>query len=397
VKEVAKGAKDSMTEVIRSADLLDYTAEEALRILSEGKLLTSDSFPGNDRNKICMAQKVPLGTVLCIPPFNYPVNLAVSKLGPALMAGNSIVLKPPTQGCVSGIHMVQCFHKAGCPPGLISMVTGRGSEIGDYLTTHTGVDCISFTGGDTGISIAKKASMVPLQMELGGKDACIVCEDADLDVAAAHIIKGGFSYSGQRCTAVKIVLAVESIADALKEKVLAGMAKLTVGAPEDNCSITPVVSEASANFIEGLAMDAKERGATFCQEWKREGNLIHPVFVDNVTKDMRLAWEEPFGPVVPMMRIKTAQEGVEQCNANRLGLQGCVFTKDINTAMLISDAMESGTIQINAAPSRGPDHFPFQGVKDSGIGSQGITNSINLMTKVKSTVINLPSASYTMA
>lgn len=165
------------------------------------------------------ASQVPLGVVLCIPPFNYPVNLAVSKLGPALMAGNSVVLKPPTQGCVSGIHMVQCFHKAGMPAGLLSMVTGRGSEIGDYLTMHPGVNCISFTGGDTGLSIARKAGMVPMQMELGGKDACIVCEDADLDLAAANIVKGGFSYSGQRCTAVKIILAVESIADALKEKV----------------------------------------------------------------------------------------------------------------------------------------------------------------------------------
>uniref|UniRef100_A0A061R8T4 NADP-dependent glyceraldehyde-3-phosphate dehydrogenase n=3 Tax=Tetraselmis sp. GSL018 TaxID=582737 RepID=A0A061R8T4_9CHLO len=397
VKEVAKAAKDSMTEVVRSADLLDYTAEEAVRILSEGRLITSDAFPGADRNKLCLAQKVPLGVVLCIPPFNYPVNLAVSKLGPALMAGNAVVLKPPTQGCVSGIHMVQCFHKAGLPAGLVSMITGRGSEIGDYLTTHNGVDCISFTGGDTGISIAKKAGMVPLQMELGGKDACIVCEDADLDLAASNIIKGGFSYSGQRCTAVKVVLAMEGIADALKEKVLAGMAKLTVGMPEDNCAITPVVSEASANFIEGLVKDAKEKGATLCQEWRREGNLIHPVFVDNVTPDMRLAWEEPFGPIVPMMRIKTVQQGIDHCNANRLGLQGCVFTNDFNRAMTISDAMESGTIQINSAPSRGPDHFPFQGIKDSGIGSQGITNSINLMTKVKSTVMNLPQPTYTMA
>jgi len=396
VQEVAKAAKDSLAEVNRSADLMDYTAEEGLRVLSEGKLLTSDPFPGNDRNKLCLAQKVPLGVVLCIPPFNYPVNLAVSKLGPALMAGNSVVLKPPTQGCVAGIHMVQCFVKAGLPAGLIAMVTGRGSEIGDYLTMHPSVSCISFTGGDTGLSIAKKAGMVPMQMELGGKDACIVCEDADLDLAATHIVKGGFSYSGQRCTAVKIVLAVDSIADALKDKVLAGMAKLTVGMPEDNCAITPVISESSANFIEGLAKDAADKGATLCQPFKREANLIHPVFVDNVTPEMRLAWEEPFGPIVPMMRVKDVQEGIDHCNAQRFGLQGCVFTRDFNRAMMISDSMESGTIQINSAPARGPDHFPFQGIKDSGIGSQGITNSINLMTKIKSTVLNLPGASYTM-
>lgn len=337
-----------------------------------------------------------MGVILAIPPFNYPVNLAVSKIAPALIAGNSLVLKPPTQGAVAALHMVHCFHLAGFPKGLISCVTGKGSEIGDFLTMHPGVNCISFTGGDTGVAISKKAGMVPLQMELGGKDACIVLEDADLDLAAGNIVKGGYSYSGQRCTAVKVVLVMESVADALVEKVNAKLAKLTVGAPEDNCDITPVVSESSANFIEGLVMDAKQKDATFCQPYKREGNLIWPLLLDNVRPDMRIAWEEPFGPVLPVIRINSVEEGIHHCNASNFGLQGCVFTKDINKAILISDAMETGTVQINSAPARGPDHFPFQGIKDSGIGSQGITNSINMMTKVKTTVINLPTPTYTM-
>ncbi|OIV99855.1 hypothetical protein TanjilG_26193 [Lupinus angustifolius] len=396
VKEIAKPAKDAVTEVVRSGDLISYCAEEGVRILGEGKFLVSDSFPGNERTKYCLTSKIPLGVILAIPPFNYPVNLAVSKIAPALIAGNSIVLKPPTQGAVSALHMVHCFHLAGFPKGLISCVTGKGSEIGDFLTMHPGVNCISFTGGDTGIAISKKANMIPLQMELGGKDACIVLEDADLDLVAANIIKGGFSYSGQRCTAVKVVLVMESVADALVEKVNAKVAKLSVGPPENDSDITPVVSESSANFIEGLVSDAKQKGATFCQEYKREGNLIWPLLLDNVRPDMRIAWEEPFGPVLPVIRINSVEEGINHCNASNFGLQGCVFTKDVNKAMLISDAMETGTVQINSAPARGPDHFPFQGIKDSGIGSQGITNSINMMTKVKTTVINLPSPSYTM-
>ncbi|KAL6499661.1 hypothetical protein OROGR_027571 [Orobanche gracilis] len=405
VKEIAKPAKDAVTEVqsmlllvkvVRSGDLISYCAEEGVRILGEGKFLVSDSFPGNERTKYCLTSKIPLGVILAIPPFNYPVNLAVSKIAPALIAGNSIVLKPPTQGAVSALHMVHCFHLAGFPKGLISCVTGKGSEIGDFLTMHPGVNCISFTGGDTGIAISKKAGMIPLQMELGGKDACIVLEDADLDLVASNIIKGGFSYSGQRCTAVKVVLVMETVADALVEKVKATVAKLSVGAPEDNSDITPVVSESSANFIEGLVMNAKQKGATFCQEYRREGNLIWPLLLDNVRPDMRIAWEEPFGPVLPVMRINSIEEGIHHCNASNFGLQGCVFTKDVNKAMLISDAMETGTVQINSAPARGPDHFPFQGIKDSGIGSQGITNSIDMMTKVKTTVVNLPSPSYAM-
>ncbi|KAK9837166.1 hypothetical protein WJX81_007685 [Elliptochloris bilobata] len=396
VKEVAKGAKDSVTEVIRSGDLAAYTAEEGIRWLGEGKLLLSDSFPGQERSKLCLAQKVPLGVVLAIPPFNYPVNLAISKVAPALMAGNTVVLKPPTQGAAAAAHMVQCFAKAGLPSGVVSYVTGKGSEIGDYLTTHPLVNCVSFTGGDTGIAICRKSGMVPVQMELGGKDACIVCEDADLDLAAANIIKGGYSYSGQRCTAVKLVLVMESVADELVAKVKAGVDKLSVGRPEDNATITPVISKSSADFIEGLVKNAEDKGAKLLQAYKRKGNLIWPLLIDNVTRDMRLAWEEPFGPVIPVVRVKTIEEAVDHCNANNLALQGCVFTRNVDAAIAISDAMETGTVQVNSAPARGPDHFPFQGFRDSGMGSQGIKNSLVMMTKDKSTVINLAKPSYTM-
>ncbi|CAD7704305.1 unnamed protein product [Ostreobium quekettii] len=396
VAEVAKPRKDSMAEVIRSADLIDYTAEEGVRYLGEGKLLTSDSFPGNERNKLCLESRVPLGVVLCIPPFNYPVNLAVSKIAPALMAGNAVVIKPPTQGSVAAIHMIQCFHRAGLPPGVINLATGRGSEIGDYLTTHSSAGCISFTGGDTGIAICKKASMVPLQMELGGKDVCIVCADADIALAARSIVKGAFSYSGQRCTAVKIVLVENAVAEELVDQVLEGVRQLTVGSPEDDASITPVISKSSADFIESLVHDARAKGARLRMDYRREGNLIWPLVVDDVTEGMRLAWEEPFGPVLPVMRVEGVEQAVAHCNASELALQGCVFTRDVERAVRISDAMETGSVQINAAPARGPDHFPFQGFRASGIGSQGIRNSLQMMTKVKSTVINLATPSYTM-
>lgn len=260
-----------------------------------GKFITSDPFPGTERNKLCLSSHVPLGVVLAIPPFNYPVNLAVSKLAPALICGNSVVLKPPQQGTVSGLHMAHCFHAAGLPAGVLNVCSGKGSEIGDYLTVHPLVKCISFTGGDTGLQVSKRAGMVPLQMELGGKDACIVLPDADLSLAITAIIKGGFSYSGQRCTAVKLVLVHESVADQVVAGVNAGIAKLTVGQPEDDADICAVVSKSSADFIEGLYRDAEAKGAKMHQQWRRQDNLIWPVLIDNVTQDMRIAWEEPFG------------------------------------------------------------------------------------------------------
>ncbi|KAI3857856.1 hypothetical protein MKX03_016936 [Papaver bracteatum] len=263
--------------------------------------------------------RVPRGVVLSISLFNYNVNLKVSKIAPVLIAGKSLVLKPPTQGALVALCMVHFFHLVGFHKDLVSCITGKGSKIGDFLTMHPGVNY-----------------------------ACIVLEDFCI---------------GQRCIAVKFVLVMDSVDDALVEKVSAKVSKLTVGPPEDNCDITSVVSESSANFI------SKQKGATF---------------------------EEPFGPVLPVIRINTLEQGIHHCNASNFVLRGCVFTRDINKAILIGNAMETRTVQINSAPARGHDHFPFQGLKDSGIGSQGVTNSILMMTKINSIVINLPTPSYPM-
>jgi glyceraldehyde-3-phosphate dehydrogenase (NADP+) len=402
VKEIAKPAKDAKTEVLRSADLIDYAAEEGVRALGVGALLNADSYPGSNRDKLCMVSKVPLGVVLCIPPFNYPVNLAVSKIAPALIAGNAVVVKPPTQGCVAGLHMAECFRKAlekhpAAPAGLINVVTGKGSEIGDYLASHPGANLISFTGGDTGLSVAKKANMIPIQMELGGKDACVVFPDADLSLAADAVVKGGFSFSGQRCTAVKLVLAFEEIAEEFIRRVCEKIERLTVGRPEESRDVTALISKKAADYVQGLVEDAVGKGARLCQPWRREDNLVWPVLVDGVTSEMRLAWEEPFGPVVPVVRVTTEAQALRYVNDSKYGLQGCVFTKDIDCAVRMANSMETGTVQINGPPARGPDHFPFQGVRDSGIGSQGIINSIATMTKQKSIVINLAKPSYAVA
>ncbi|TFJ88382.1 hypothetical protein NSK_000731 [Nannochloropsis salina CCMP1776] len=392
LREVGKNRKSAYDEVVRTAELLDFAAEEGVRI--NGEVMSSDAWVGQKRNKLAIVERVPVGVVLCIPPFNYPINLCGSKIGPALIAGNAVVVKTPTQGAVSTLHLGAAFKIAGAPPGLVNVVTGKGSEIGDYLVQHPGANLISFTGGATGIDVSKKAGMVPLQMELGGKDACIVLPDADLELASTAIVKGGFSYSGQRCTAVKIVFATAEIADALLEKVLAKLAKLTIGHPEENADITAVINKKSADYIESLVMDAESKGATLTTPYKRVGNLIHPLIIDHVKENMKLHWEEPFGPVLPFVRVGDAAEAVTLANKSSMGLQGCVFTQDINRAILVANELAAGTIQINGPPARGPDHFPFTGFKDSGIGAQGIKYSIESMSKVKSFVINLPEAAH---
>ncbi len=389
IKEIAKDRKSSLSEVERTADFIRFTADTAKNI--SGESIPGDSFPGGKTNKVSIVRREPLGVVLAISPFNYPVNLAASKIAPGLMAGNSVVLKPATQGSLCGLYLAGIFQEAGVPDGVLNTVTGRGSEIGDYITTHSEINFINFTGStEVGKHISQITNMVPLLMELGGKDAAIVLEDADLELTANNIVSGGYSYSGQRCTAVKRILAVEEIADQLIEKIIPKMDKLITGNPlEKDVNIVPLINKKAADFVWELMEDAKNKGAKLLTGGNREGNVIYPTLFDHVTTDMRLAWEEPFGPVLPIIRVKNKDEAIEIANASEYGLQSAVFTQNINDAFYVADKLEVGTVQVNNKTERGPDHFPFLGVKASGIGTQGIRYSIESMSRPKVTVINL--------
>lgn len=390
VMEIAKDKKSALSEVLRTADFLRYTADVGKSM--EGEAISGDNYPGGSRNKISFVSRVPLGTILAISPFNYPVNLSVSKIAPALIGGNAVVLKPPTQGAISALHLAQIFNEAGLPKGVLNTITGRGSEIGDYAVTHPGINFINFTGS-TGVGrhIAKLAGMIPLMLELGGKDAAIVLEDADLDFAADAIVSGAYSYSGQRCTAVKRILVPDTIGDALAEKLLTRVQKLTVGDPRDNVDIVPLIDGKSTEFVMTLIEDAVEKGAEVLAGNRVEGNLVYPTLVDKVTVEMKLAWEEPFGPVLPIIRVKDEEEAIEIANRSEYGLQSSVFTHHINKAFAIANRLEVGTVQINNKTERGPDHFPFMGIKASGLGTQGVKYSIEAMTRPKAVVVNLDS------
>ncbi|MFC0523036.1 NADP-dependent glyceraldehyde-3-phosphate dehydrogenase [Pontibacillus salicampi] len=386
--EVAKKRSSAISEVTRTAEYIRYTVEEAYRL--NGEVKRGDGFKGGNPNKIGLAEKTPLGTVLAIGPFNYPVNLSASKIAPALMQGNSVIFKPATQGAISGIKLVQALVDAGMPSELVTLATGRGSVIGDFLVQHPEVDMISFTGGTaTGRHIAELASMIPLVLELGGKDPAIVMGDADLNKAAKEIVAGAYSYSGQRCTAIKRVLVQHEVADELVKKISDQVSELSVGMPEDDATITPLIDNKSADYVQSLIDDAKEKGATVVVGDKREGNLLHPTLLDNVTSDMKVAWEEPFGPILPIIRVSSQEEAVRLANESEYGLQASVFSTDMDTAMDIAQKLEVGSVQLNAKTERGPDHFPFLGVKASGLGVQGIRESLQSVVRDKVTVINM--------
>ena len=387
-KEVSKGIKAAIGEVVRTADLIRYAAEEGLRII--GQAMEGGGFEAASKNKLAVVRREPVGIVLAIAPFNYPVNLSASKIAPALIAGNVVMFKPPTQGSISGLLLAKAFEEAGIPAGVFNTITGRGSEIGDYIIEHKEVNFINFTGSTPiGERIGRLAGMRPIMLELGGKDAALVLEDADLEHAAKQIVAGAFSYSGQRCTAIKRVIVLESVADTLATLLQAEVAKLTVGDPFDNADITPVIDNASADFIWGLIEDAQEKGAQTLTPIKREGNLLWPVLFDQVTKDMKVAWEEPFGPVLPIIRVASVEKAIAFANESEFGLQSSVFTNDFKKAFEIAEKLEVGTVHINNKTQRGPDNFPFLGVKGSGAGVQGIKYSIEAMTNFKSIVFDV--------
>ncbi len=388
--EIGKDLKSARSEISRTADFIKFTADSGKNI--PGESMTGDSFPGFMNNKITTVERKPLGVVLAISPFNYPVNLAASKIAPALIIGNSVVLKPATQGTLSGLYLADIFNQAGVPKGILNTITGKGSEIGDYITTHKDIDFINFTGStEVGRKISKITEMVPLLMELGGKDAAIVLEDADIELTANQIVAGAFSYSGQRCTAIKRIIVMDSVADELVKKVKEKMKNLKVGNPLENekVDVVPLINTKAADFVESLIEDAKLNGAILVSGGGRNGNLIEPTLFDYVTKNMRLAWEEPFGPVVPVIRVSSIEEAIKLANASEYGLQSAVFTQNIDNAFYVASKLEVGTVQVNNKTERGPDHFPFLGVKSSGLGTQGIRYSIESMSRPKATVINL--------
>ncbi|AXQ78327.1 NADP-dependent glyceraldehyde-3-phosphate dehydrogenase [Streptococcus chenjunshii] len=387
-KEIAKGLKSSVGEVTRTVEIMEFAAAEGVR--TQGEVLEGGSFEAASKRKVAMVRREPVGLVLAISPFNYPVNLAGSKIAPALITGNVVAFKPPTQGSISGLLLAEAFAEAGLPAGVFNTITGRGSVIGDYIVEHKAVDFINFTGSTpVGENIGRLAGMRPIMLELGGKDAAIVLEDADLELTAKQIVDGAFGYSGQRCTAVKRVLVMDSVADKLAELIVERVANLTVGMPEDNTDITPLIDTKAADYVEGLIADAKEQGATALTAIKREGNTIYPTVFDNVTTDMRLAWEEPFGPVLPIIRVHSVEEAIHIANQSEFGLQSAVFTNDYPLAFKVAEQLEVGTVHINNKTQRGTDNFPFLGAKKSGVNTQGVKYSIEAMTRIKSVVFDI--------
>jgi glyceraldehyde-3-phosphate dehydrogenase (NADP+) len=384
-KEIGKTKEDAKSEITRAIDYLSLTADAVQ--FNKGSLFYGDVFEKYPRGKKTgLYSRVPLGVVLAISPFNYPINLSITKVAPALITGNTLILKPATIGSITAFEFYRTFIDAGFPEGVFNYVPGDSKEIGDFLISHPLVNLIAFTGSSgVGNHIREIALGVPLLLELGGKDAAIVTGNADLEKASTEIVSGGFSYAGQRCTAQKIIYAYESIATQLKNLIVAKAQKL---------ELNPMISTGACDFNQELIQDARIKGAELCLEGVRSGNTLSPTVLFKVNDSMRIYSEEQFGPVMPIVVVKDEAEAVSKANSSKYGLQASVYTQNLEEAFRISDKLEVGTVQINAKPDRGPDNFPFGGVKDSGQLMQGLTETMDLMTRGKMVVINLHSLGH---
>lgn len=392
-KEIGKTESEAKSEIVRTADLVDYFADEVQSI--RGETLDSDNFPGFDKGRIALVEHVAHGVVVAIAPFNYPVNLAASKLAPAILMGNSVVFKPSTQGGISGLHLTQIFRKAGVPDGVLSCVTGPGPDVGAYVASHPMASMIVFTGSsETGIAIAGKAPMKPLLFECGGNNPAIVLSDADFALTARELVKGAFSYCGQRCTGIKYVLGTKAVLATLVPALVGEMeTAVKVGDPRspETKLVGPVVSEEAATRVAQTIDEAVKDGATVVVGGKRKQTYLEPTVLTNVQPVMTIVAKETFGPVLSLVAVGNLEEAVTFVNSSSYGLQASIFTSDEGTGLTLAKKINVGTVQINGSPQRGPDHFPFLGIKKSGIGVQGVHYSLEAMSRLKSVVLNKPS------
>lgn len=389
--EIGKRADEAKQEVVRTADLIDQTVKEAVRV-AEPEVQKSQTFPKTKAGRTQRIERHPWGTILAIAPFNYPVNLAATKIAPALAMGNAVILKPSTQGSVSGRRLAQVFYRAGVPKALLPVITGDTRKIGEYLVTHEGVGLVAMTGStDVGKWIARRVEMVPTLLELGGNDPAIVLADADLDLAARDITIGAFRYAGQRCTAVKRVYVVNSVADELVAKIATQTDEHfgSVGDPHDH-PLGPVISDHQALYLKQLLADAKRRKGKVIRGGAIEGRFAEATVIDKVPHGARLVQEEQFGPLLPIVRVPDAAEAVRLAEDTEYGLQACIFTKDLKQAEAIAAQLEVGGVHLNGPDQRAPDNFLFTGWKDSGLGDQGVRFSLEAMSRRRGVVHNPP-------
>ncbi|QFU83555.1 aldehyde dehydrogenase family protein [Natronorubrum aibiense] len=398
VREAGKPISSARGEVEQAATRFDRAAEEARTIVSKGEY-REGSTEGHEGWQAIVKHE-PIGAVLCITPYNYPLATTALQVAPALAAGNSVLLKPASKTPISAAILADVIADVdGIPDGAFNFVPGEASEIGDLLSGDDRINAIAMTGSSgAGKHVARESGMVNLHMELGGNAPAVVFDDADLTDVAGNCAKGSFKYAGQRCSAISRVLAHEDVHDDLVDLIDEQMDAWQAGDLfDEDTALGPLISEAQADWVEELVEDAVEKGAEIVRGGERRApkgvpdelgsQFFEPTLLANVPHDARIVDEEQFGPIAVITTFEDEDEALEIANGSDLALDAAVFTSDYKRAMRMAERIDAGAVRINGAPSHGLGDVPFGGNKDSGIGREGLDASIHEMMRKKSIVL----------
>lgn len=392
-REMGKVIEEARGEVQEAVDMAFYMA-------GEGRRQFGDTVPSELRNKFAMSIRVPIGVAGLITPWNFPIAIASWKSLPALVTGNAVVWKPATETPMVAAEFVKIYEEADLPKGLINLVNGSGSEVGNAIVDHPGIDLISFTGSnEVGKAINGRAGALlkRTSLEMGGKNAITVLEDADLDLAVEGILWGAFGTSGQRCTATSRVLIHESVKEALESKLLARVGELKMGdGLDESVKVGPVINRSSLEKIDEYVKIGQQEGAKLLCGGKiarenglDQGNFYLPTIFTDVTPDMRIAKEEIFGPVVSIISINSLEEAIEVNNSVEFGLSSAIYTANVNRAFQAMRDLDTGLLYVNAGTTGAEIHLPFGGTKGTGNGHRdsGVA-SLDVYTEWKSIYVD---------
>jgi glyceraldehyde-3-phosphate dehydrogenase (NADP+) len=387
-REVGKTLREARLEVERAATTFSWAGEEAKRI--GGEVLPFDAVSAGAARR-GFAFRVPAGPVAAITPFNFPLNLAAHKVGPAIAAGNAFVLKPASKTPLADLVLGRLVLEAGFPPEAVSVLPGAGETVGMALARDPRLRAVTFTGSArVGKRIVAETGLKRTTMELGSDSAVVVARSANLEAAAGRIVRGAFALAGQVCISVQRVLAEEPVFEELVALVADEASRLKVGDQLDEATdMGPVISEGAAKRLDVWIAEAAGAGAEIRLGGTRKGTLYDPTVLTGVPADAKIWCEEAFGPVVCINAYGGFSEALDAVNASRFGLQAGVFTDSVEQAFEAIDRLEVGGVIINDVPAFRLDHMPYGGVKDSGLGREGVRYAIEEMTEIKLVCFNL--------
>lgn len=385
--ESSKPLKFSLSEVDRTVETYKFAAEEAKRI--HGEMIPLDAAK-NGANRLGYTLREPIGVVAAITPFNFPMNLVAHKVGPAIAAGNTIVLKPASQTPLSAYFLAELLEEAGIPKGAFNVVTGSGRLVGDRLIMSEKVSMVTFTGSpEVGIGIREKAGLKKVALELGSNAGLIIDEGVDLDKIIPKCVIGAFSNQGQVCISLQRIYIHESLFETFTEKFKEATEKLVLGDPlDEKTDLSSLISRKEQERAKSWIDEATEGGGRVITGGTIEGNILLPTAIVGVDPHLKVSCQEVFAPIVMINPIKNVDEGIGFINDSKYGLQAGIFTKEINTAFHASKRLEVGGVMINDIPTYRVDQMPYGGVKESGNAREGLKYTIEEMTEMKLVVWN---------